>query len=52
MLYSRGGQPFEQVGQISDIKVLTGQKSAQKRFGGQKRNMQIEKSHILFLVCS
>jgi hypothetical protein len=46
----RGGQPFEQFGQISDILVLAGQKSAQKkiwraknqlkkRFGGPKRNM-------------
>jgi hypothetical protein len=45
---NRGGQPFEQVGQISSIKDLAGQKSAQNKFGGPKRNMQIEKSHILY----
>jgi hypothetical protein len=50
--YIRAGQPFEQVGQISDIKVLAGQKSAQKRFGGPKRKMPIEKSQILYLVYS
>ncbi len=42
--YIRGGQPFEQEGQIWGLKVSAGQKSAQIKFGGPKTNIQIGKS--------
>jgi hypothetical protein len=52
LIYDRGGQPFEQVGQISDIKVLAGQKSAQKKiWRAKKKHVNREKSN-LYLVCS